>query len=123
MRLLHLSQARLLRPTNVADKRTGGTRERSRASNLVGKRKLGVQEVRHAMFDQLKRFGVSALLGFAALAFTASRSQAQFYGNPFFQVRPGLTLGQAAFNISVLGQARQNVPGPFTSPFGLGGSG
>jgi hypothetical protein len=73
------------------------------------------------MFSQVTRFSISALLGFAALAFTASRSHAQFYGNPFFQVRPGLTLGQAAFNISTIGQALQNVPGygmnPFMSPY------
>ena len=30
--------------------------------------------------------------------------------NPYFLIRPGLTLQQAAYNIAVLGQAAQNVP-------------
>jgi hypothetical protein len=77
------------------------------------------------MFSQVKRFGLGATLGLAALAFTPS-SQAQYfgpyYGNPFFQVRPGLTVGQAAYNISTIGQALQNVPGfgmnPYSGGFG-----
>jgi hypothetical protein len=64
---------------------------------------------------------LSALVGFAALAFTAPKSQAQFYGNPFFQIRPGLTVGQYAYNIATIGQALQNVPGfgmnPYMSPY------
>jgi hypothetical protein len=70
------------------------------------------------MFSQVKRFGPSALLGLAAVAFTASASQAQFpYNNPFFQIRPGLSLAQAAFNVSTMGQALQNVPGYGFNPY------
>jgi hypothetical protein len=88
------------------------------------------------MFSQMRRFGLGATLGLAALAFTP-RSQAQYfgpyYGNPFFQVRPGLTVGQAAYNIATVGQALQNAPGLgmnpyaggfgslYSSPYGLGG--
>lgn len=60
-----------------------------------------------------------ALVGGAALSLT-SGVQAQ---NPYFQVRPGLTIGQYAYNLATVGQALQNVPpyaygfNPYVSPF------
>jgi hypothetical protein len=41
--------------------------------------------------------------------------QVPFGVNPYYRVRPGLTVSQAAFNISTLGQAYANVP-----PYALG---
>jgi hypothetical protein len=58
----------------------------------------------------MKRATLPAILGLAVLALCGPRAHGQVFVNPFFQVRPGLTLAQAAYNISVLGQALQNVP-------------
>src|ERR1051326_6089511 len=55
----------------------------------------------------MKRFGVAIVAGLCVLGLTVPKAQAQ---NPWFQVRPGLTLQQAAFNVAVMGQALQNVP-------------
>src|SRR2546430_12608744 len=41
--------------------------------------------------------------------------QVPFGVNPYFQVRPGLTLLQAQYNIAAMGQALSNVP-----PYALG---
>jgi hypothetical protein len=62
------------------------------------------------MFEFTKRAILPAVLGLAVLALSDARAQAQVFVNPFFQVRPGLSLAQAAYNISALGQALQNVP-------------
>jgi len=59
------------------------------------------------MFSLIKRGTGLALVGLAVLALTGSKAHGQ---NPFFQIRPGLTLQQAAFNTAVIGQALQNVP-------------
>jgi hypothetical protein len=67
------------------------------------------KEKRCVMFDYVKRARL-AVVGLAALALSGTRAHAQVFVSPFFQVRPGLSLAQAAFNISVLGQALQNVP-------------
>jgi hypothetical protein len=62
------------------------------------------------MFNFMRRASLPAVLGLAALVLGATTAHAQVFVSPFFQVRPGLTLAQAAYNISVLGQALQNVP-------------
>jgi hypothetical protein len=59
------------------------------------------------MFSLTKRVSVAAVLGLGVLALTGTRAQAQ---SPYFLVRPGLTIQQAAFNTALLGQALQNIP-------------
>jgi hypothetical protein len=59
------------------------------------------------MFTLSKGFCFAAVLGVAGLAWAVPAARAQ---SPYFQVRPGLTLQQLAFNVSTLGQALQNVP-------------
>src|SRR5216684_6736572 len=59
------------------------------------------------MFSLTKRLGLAAMLGLAVLAVTGPKAHGQ---SPYFQVRPGLTLQQAAFNVAVMGQALQNIP-------------
>lgn len=66
------------------------------------------------MFSSTKRSGVAVILGLALLALSALEARAQ-RANPNYQVRPGLTLRQAAFNIATIGQAFSNVP-----PYALG---
>src|SRR5713101_1803111 len=56
---------------------------------------------RRAMFSLTKRLGLAAMLGLAVLAVTGPKAHGQ---SPYFQVRPGLTLQQAAFNVAVMGQ-------------------
>jgi hypothetical protein len=63
------------------------------------------------MFSFSKRIGVVAGVGLASLALTMpARAQ-----NPYFQIRPGLSLGQAAYNVATMGQALSYVP-----PYALG---
>ncbi len=75
------------------------------------------------MFSSMKRIGVAGQLGLILSALAVSEVHGQ---SPFFQVRPGLTLQQAAFNIATLGRAASFVPPhalgfnpftPFASPF------
>src|SRR5262249_33495510 len=65
---------------------------------------------RHAMCKFMKQSATAAVLG---LALTVPKVDGQL--NPYFQVRPGLTLQQAASNVAGMGQAMQNVP-----PYALG---
>jgi hypothetical protein len=65
------------------------------------------------MFRQRKRIGVAMVLGLTLLAFHAPKVQAQ---TPDFQIRRGLTVRQAAYNIATLGQALSFVP-PYTLGF------
>jgi hypothetical protein len=64
------------------------------------------------MLNLVKRVALTGVFGWAVLVPTVSTAFGQ---NPYFQVRPGLTLQQAAFNVAVMGQALQNVP-----PYALG---
>ncbi len=64
------------------------------------------------MFSFPKRIGVMGSLGLAVWALTVTQAQGQ---SPFFQVRPGLTLQQHAFNIATMGRALSFVP-----PYALG---
>jgi len=59
------------------------------------------------MFSSMKRVSVAAMVGLAVLALTGPKAHGQ---SPFFQIRPGLTLQQAAFNVATMGQALQNIP-------------
>jgi len=59
------------------------------------------------MSSLTKRSGMAAVLSLAVAALTVPQAHGQ---SPFFQVRPGLSLQQAAFNVAVMGQALQNVP-------------
>ena len=93
------------------------------------------------MFTYAKRIGLGLTVGLAALGATlpAAHGQTRFAnpprlpgftgpanaGNPiiglspFFRVAPGLSLAQAAFNTTVMGQAFQNFPAaalPYASP-------
>src|SRR5437016_14398021 len=68
--------------------------------------------MRRVMFSSMKRIGVVALVGVAALMSAVPEVQAQ---SPYFQVRPGLTLQQYAYNIATLGQAYSFVP-----PYAMG---
>jgi hypothetical protein len=65
------------------------------------------------MFRLRKWIGVAMALGLTLLAFRAPEAAAQ---SPGFQVRRGLTIGQAAYNIATLGQALSFVP-PYTLGF------
>jgi hypothetical protein len=65
------------------------------------------------MFRLRKRIGVMVVLGLTLVAFSAPKADAQL---PGWQIRRGLTLQQAAFNIRTLGQARSFIP-PFTLGF------
>jgi hypothetical protein len=71
-----------------------------------------------------KRIGAMMLAGLAVLGTAVPEVQAQlvnpifqvpFGVNPYYRVRPGLTVSQAAYNISSLGNALSNVP-----PYALG---
>jgi hypothetical protein len=64
------------------------------------------------MFSSMKRIGVATLFGLAGLVSAVPEVHGQ---SPYFQVRPGLTLQQAAFNIATLGRAASFVP-----PYALG---
>ncbi|HLJ92795.1 MAG TPA: hypothetical protein VKU02_06320 [Gemmataceae bacterium] len=66
------------------------------------------------MFSSSKRMGRVAVLGLIASAMIPLQANAQ-RPNPNYQVRPGLTLQQAAFNIATIGQALSHVP-----PYALG---
>jgi hypothetical protein len=59
------------------------------------------------MLTYLKRLGGAALLSATVLLVAVPESKAQ---NPFFQVAPGLTLQQYAFNLATVGRAFQQVP-------------
>jgi hypothetical protein len=59
-----------------------------------------------------RQIGVAAMFGLAMLAMNLQRAHAQ---NPFFQVRPGLTLQQYAFNLETIGRAASTIP-----PYALG---
>jgi len=65
------------------------------------------------MFRLRKWIGVTVVLGLTLLAFRIPKAAAQ---TPDFQVRRGLTIRQAAYNIATLGQALSFVP-PYTLGF------
>jgi hypothetical protein len=82
------------------------------------------------MFTFLKRFGVGAVLATSLATVRPALGQNFIPGvSPFFQIRPGLNISQAAFNTSVMGRALQNFPpyafpgGGFGSPWGGSGIG
>jgi hypothetical protein len=64
------------------------------------------------MFSLRKQIGVTAVVGVALALGSVPRAIGQ---NPNFLVRPGLTVRQAAYNISTIGQALSSVP-----PYALG---
>jgi hypothetical protein len=71
------------------------------------------------MFTFMKQRSL-AVLALAALGLAPSEVGAQFgtFGiNPYFQVRRGLTIQQAAFNTALMGRAVSNFP-----PYAFGGS-
>jgi hypothetical protein len=65
-----------------------------------------------SMFPFMRRIVVAAAFGLAILSMNQTRALAQ---NPFFQVRPGLTLQQWAFNLGTAGRAFSQIP-----PYALG---
>jgi hypothetical protein len=78
----------------------------------------------------MRRIGVAAVFGLAAASWAVPEAHGQ---SPFFQVRPNLTLQQAAFNIQTLGRALSSVPpyalgfnpyatgfSPYLGPYGAG---
>jgi hypothetical protein len=76
------------------------------------------------MWTFTKWIGTAALTALTILGVAVPAADAQvvnplfqvpFGVNPYFRVRPGLTLSQAYFNISTMGQALSNVP-----PYALG---
>jgi len=64
------------------------------------------------MFSFMKRMGVVALICLLALSLATAPVSAQ---SPFYQVRPGLTLQQYAYNVATIGRAYSAVP-----PYALG---
>jgi hypothetical protein len=76
--------------------------------------------VRHAMFSFRMRIGAMAMVGVTLTMFCVSRADGQTRQSPInaarsnYLLRPGLTVGQAAFNIATIGQALSQVP---PSPF------
>jgi hypothetical protein len=69
------------------------------------------------MLGSFKRFGATALVGLAALGTLAPDARAQRNNsplyppiNPNFQIRPGLTINQAAYNVAVLGRSFSSIP-------------
>ncbi len=64
------------------------------------------------MSSLTQRIGVAALCSVAMLQMNAPRAHGQ---NPNFQVRPGLTLQQFAFNLETIGRAASTIP-----PYALG---
>lgn len=79
------------------------------------------------MFTFMKHRSLAVLASLAALGLAPSEVSAQFgtFGiNPYFQVRRGLTIQQAAYNTALMGRAYSNFPpyafgaNPYTAPVG-----
>jgi hypothetical protein len=72
------------------------------------------------MITFLKRFGVGAVLVTSLATVRPALGQNFVPGvSPFFQIRPGLNVSQAAFNLGLQGRALQNFP-PYASPVVVG---
>jgi hypothetical protein len=70
------------------------------------------------MFTFLKRIGVGAVLATSLVAVRPALGQNFIPGvSPFFQIRRGLNISQAAFNTTLMGRALQNFP-PYAFPGG-----
>jgi hypothetical protein len=70
------------------------------------------------MITFLKRFGAGAVLVTGLATVRPALGQNFIPGvSPFFQIRPGLNISQAAFNTAVMGRALRNFP-PYISPGG-----
>jgi len=75
------------------------------------------------MITFLKRFGVGAVLVTSLATVRPALGQNFVPGvSPFFQIRPGLNVSQAAFNLGLQGRALQNFP-PYAFPGGGWGNG
>ncbi|HEV3079180.1 MAG TPA: hypothetical protein VGY66_05350 [Gemmataceae bacterium] len=75
------------------------------------------------MITFLKRFGVGAVLVTSLATVRPALGQNFIPGvSPFFQIRPGLNVSQAAFNLGLQGRALQNFP-PYAFPGGGWGNG
>jgi hypothetical protein len=68
------------------------------------------------MFSSFKRIGVAALLGLAAMGSVVPEVRAQ---SPYFQVRPGLTLQQYAYNVATV-RAAFGLPTMGNNPYVAG---
>jgi len=62
------------------------------------------------MLRSMKRMGMAIAVGSAAILLAVPPAQAQ---SPYFQVRPGLTVQQYAYNLATVGQALNAYPPGF----------
>src|SRR5207253_10952674 len=76
-------------------------------TSSVGTRSLPPRKCkRHPMVTFTRRIGMATLCGVVMLSMNP-RAHGQ---SPIFQVRPGLTLQQYAFNLQTIGRAVSTVP-------------